>query len=181
MGWTHSTNVKGNAYSILVGLVYTVQMGLKEVGSEYLDWVMLAPHRVTGRLVWTRHWNFGFHKMHNFLSTWTTHHFSTILIHWFNLLLFDSSVGIALGYRWMIGVLGFDSRRGLGIFVFTTASRTALGPTQTPIQCVLGTLSLGIKRPGREADDSLPLMLRSKNEWSYTSTPPICLHGVVLS
>jgi hypothetical protein len=26
------------------------------------------------------------------------------------------------------------SRRGLGIFVFTTASRTPLGPTQLPIQ-----------------------------------------------
>jgi hypothetical protein len=25
------------------------------------------------------------------------------------------------------------------------------------------------------------LVPRSKNEWSYTSTPPICLHGVVLS
>jgi hypothetical protein len=30
----------------------------------------------------------------------------------------------------MIEVLGFDSRRGLGIFVFTTVSRKALGPTQ---------------------------------------------------
>jgi hypothetical protein len=28
------------------------------------------------------------------------------------------------------GVLGFDSRRGLGIFLFTTAFRTALWPTQ---------------------------------------------------
>jgi hypothetical protein len=28
-----------------------------------------------------------------------------------------------------IGVLGFDSRRGLGIFLFTTASTTVLGPT----------------------------------------------------
>jgi hypothetical protein len=35
---------------------------------------------------------------------------------------------------WTIGVLVFDSRRGLGIFLFTTASRTALGPTQPPIQ-----------------------------------------------
>jgi len=26
---------------------------------------------------------------------------------------------------WKIGVLGFDSRRGLGMFLFTTASRTA--------------------------------------------------------
>jgi hypothetical protein len=39
---------------------------------------------------------------------------------------------------WTIGILGFDSRRGLGSFLFTTASRTALGPTQPPIQCVSG-------------------------------------------
>jgi len=44
---------------------------------------------------------------------------------------------------------------GAGNF-FTTASRTALGHTQPPIQWVRGTLSLGIKRPGREADHSPP-------------------------
>jgi hypothetical protein len=55
-----------------------------------------------------------------------------------------------------IGVLMFDCRRGLGIFLFTTASRTALGPTQPPIQWVPGALSLGIKQPGREADHSPP-------------------------
>jgi hypothetical protein len=57
---------------------------------------------------------------------------------------------------WIIGVLGFDSRRGLGILLFTTASRTALGPTQPPIQWVPGAVSLGLKRPGREADYSHP-------------------------
>jgi hypothetical protein len=36
----------------------------------------------------------------------------------------------------MIGVLGFDSQQGLGIFLFTTTSRIALGPTQPPIQWV---------------------------------------------
>jgi hypothetical protein len=51
-------------------------------------------------------------------------------------------------------VLGLHSRRGMGIFLFTTASRTALGPTQPPIQWVPGALSLGVKRPGREADHS---------------------------
>jgi hypothetical protein len=45
---------------------------------------------------------------------------------------------------------------GAGIFLFTTASRTALGPTQPPIQWVLATLSLEVKRPGREADHSPP-------------------------
>jgi hypothetical protein len=72
---------------------------------------------------------------------------------------------------WTIGVLGFDSRRGLGIFLFTTASRTALEPTQPLIQWVPGSLSLGVKRPGREADHSLPSSAEVKNAWSYTSTP----------
>jgi hypothetical protein len=81
----------------------------------------------------------------------------------------------------MIGLLGFDSRRGLGIFLFTTASRTDLGPTQPPIQWVPGALSLGVKRLRCEADHSPPCSAEVKNEWSYTSTPPICLHGVVLS
>jgi hypothetical protein len=57
---------------------------------------------------------------------------------------------------WTIGVLGFDSQRGLGIFLFTTVSRTALGPTQPPVQWTIGALSRGVKRPGREADHSPP-------------------------
>jgi hypothetical protein len=70
----------------------------------------------------------------------------------------------------VIGVLGFDSWRGLGNFLFATASRPALGPTQPPIQWVPGILSLRVKRPGREAHYS-HLVPKSKNEWSYTSTP----------
>jgi hypothetical protein len=72
---------------------------------------------------------------------------------------------------WTIGVLGFDSRRGLGIFLFTIASRTALGPTQPPTQWVPGAFSLGVKRPGREADHSPPSSAEVKNAWSYTSAP----------
>jgi hypothetical protein len=44
----------------------------------------------------------------------------------------------------------------MGIFLFTTASKPALGPTQPPIQWVPGALSLGIKRPGRYANHSPP-------------------------
>jgi hypothetical protein len=56
---------------------------------------------------------------------------------------------------WTIGVLGFDSRRGLGI-ILITVSRTVLGPTQPPMQGVPGALSLVVKRPMREADHSYP-------------------------
>jgi hypothetical protein len=41
-------------------------------------------------------------------------------------------------------------------FLFSTVSRTALGPTQPPIQWVPRDVSLGVKPPGREADNSPP-------------------------
>jgi hypothetical protein len=65
---------------------------------------------------------------------------------------------------WAIGYLQFDSRRGLGIFRFTTASRTALGFSQPPIQRVPGALFLGVKQPGRDADHSPPSSAGVK-EW----------------
>jgi hypothetical protein len=71
---------------------------------------------------------------------------------------------------WNLGFHSFDSRWGLGIFLFT-ASRTALGPIQPPIQWVPGVLSLGEKRPEREADNSPPSSAEVKNAWSYTSPP----------
>jgi hypothetical protein len=91
-----------------------------------------------------------------------------------------SSVGIALGY-------GLDDRGSTvqfpaeaGNFSLTTVSRMALGPAQPPIQCVPGAFSQGIKRPECEADNSPPSIAEVKNAWSYTSTPPIRLHSVVL-
>jgi hypothetical protein len=54
------------------------------------------------------------------------------------------------------GRSGFDSRRRMGIFLFDTISRPALRSTQPPIQWVPGPPSLGLKRPGREADHSPP-------------------------
>jgi hypothetical protein len=44
---------------------------------------------------------------------------------------------------------------------------------------VPGVLSLGVKRPGREADHSPPSSAEVKNARSYTSIPPLRLHGVV--
>jgi hypothetical protein len=78
-------------------------------------------------------------------------------------------------------ILGFDFRRGLGIFLFTTASRMALGPTQPPIQWVPGALSLGLKRPGREADHLPPSSAEVKECVELYLHSPIRLHGVALN
>jgi len=49
------------------------------------------------------------------------------------------------------------------------------------IQWVPGSLSLGIKQQGHEADHSSPSSVEVKDAWSYTSTPPIRPCGVVLN
>jgi len=61
----------------------------------------------------------------------------TITIH------FDSYINLSFSFPWKRwatgygldyrGFGGFDSRRRVGIFLFSTASRTALGPSQPPI------------------------------------------------
>jgi hypothetical protein len=45
------------------------------------------------------------------------------------------------------------------------------GPTQPPIQWVAGSLSPGVKRSDREADNSPPASAEVKKMWIYTSTP----------
>jgi hypothetical protein len=60
--------------------------------------------------------------------------------------------------------------RGSG-FSFASASRLALGPVQPPILWVREDLTMGLKRPGREADYSSPSNAKVTNVWSYTSTP----------
>jgi hypothetical protein len=86
---------------------------------------------------------------------------------------------IALSYG--LDDWGLESREGLEIFLFTTAFRPALRPTQPPIKVIPGTLSLGVKRTGREADHSPPSSAEVKNVLIYTWAPPMRLHGVVLS
>jgi len=68
--------------------------------------------------------------------------------------------------------LGVRFRAGQPCFLFATAHRSALGLTPPPIQRVTGALSLGITRPGREADRSLLSSTEVKNAWSYTSIVP---------
>jgi len=61
------------------------------------------------------------------------------------------------------------SRRA-GNFLLSIPSRSALAPTQPPIQWVSEALSRGVMRPGREAGHSHSSGAEVKNAWSYTST-----------
>jgi hypothetical protein len=74
--------------------------------------------------------------------------------------------------------LWFDSLRELGIFLFTTGCRTALGPTHLPIQCVLGVLSVGVKWRGRESDRWPPSSAEVKEcvelNLHSPNTPSLC-------
>jgi len=80
---------------------------------------------------------------------------------------------------WTIGV-HFPAGAMMGLFLFTTASKTALGP-KTPIQRVPRALTPAVKRHGCEANHSPPSRADIKNAWSYIYTPPIRLQGVVLN
>jgi hypothetical protein len=64
----------------------------------------------------------------------------------------------------------FESRR-VENFPFSMSSRPALEPIQSPIQRAPGTLSPGVKRPGREAFYSPPTIAEAKKIYIYTSTP----------
>jgi hypothetical protein len=64
-------------------------------------------------------------------------------------------------------------------FLFSTSSRPTLGRIEPPIQWIPRALSLGVKRPGREADHSHPTSAGVKIIWIYTFIFPIRFHGAV--
>jgi hypothetical protein len=68
--------------------------------------------------------------------------------------------------KWGIGV---QFLAGAEIFLFSSASRPALGPTLCPIQLVLGVLLPEVKVLGHEADHSAP-----------SSAKVIRMNGVIL-
>jgi hypothetical protein len=69
--------------------------------------------------------------------------------------------------------------RGERIFPLTSVSRPALGPTQPPVQWVLGVLSLGLMRGRHVTLTTHPhLVPRSRVSRSYTSSPSKRLCGM---
>jgi hypothetical protein len=62
----------------------------------------------------------------------------------------------------------FNSCKGNdGIFLFATMSKQALGPNHPPNERVPGALT--------------PSSSEVMNAWNYTSTPTICIHGVMFN
>jgi len=70
---------------------------------------------------------------------------------------------------------GSIAGRASDLFLYVTASRSALESTQSRIQWVPAILSRGVKRPGRESDHSHPSSAEVKNARSYNSTHPYVL------
>jgi hypothetical protein len=99
-------------------------------------------------------WNFGYHlRFYKLSSFWRKNAFldlyDSVLIYAYHL-----NCGIATGY--VLDDWGVGFRVPLGSRIFSTSSRSALGSTQPPIQCVPEALSQGVKRPGRETYHSPP-------------------------
>ena len=72
----------------------------------------------------------------------------------------------------------FEPQQGQKIFLLYEAFIPPLGPTKSSSHWLIGVISSGSKRPGREVYHSPLTSTKVKNEWSYTSTPPLCLYCV---
>jgi hypothetical protein len=92
----------------------------------------------------------------------------------------NSWAGIA---QWYVaglraGCSGVRVQAGAGNISLNHGVQTGTGTHPASYPMVSGALSLGVKRPEREADHSHPSSAEVK---SYTSIPTIRLHGMVLS
>jgi hypothetical protein len=72
----------------------------------------------------------------------------------------DIDTGWTTGVRFPAGTRDFSLHHSV---------KTGSGVTQLPIQWVPGALSPGVKRPGREADDSPPSSTEVKNDFQRTT------------
>jgi hypothetical protein len=69
-----------------------------------------------------------------------------------------------------VGCLGFESRKGRDISLLQNVQKGyGVHPASSPV--VTGVLSPGIKRPGREINDSSPSNAEVKNQSLYFYSP----------
>lgn len=79
------------------------------------------------------------------------------------------------GRLWNRGLIPY-SRTECSLHRFTPA----VGSPQPPIQRLLGGLYPGLKRPGRQSNQSPPSSVKVKNAWRYTSTPCVFMAWCVI-
>jgi hypothetical protein len=60
------------------------------------------------------------------------------------------------------------------IFLFSTASRLTLGPTQTPIQWVPGALPQGVEQQGHVAERLPPSSAEAQKSGAIPPLPHMC-------
>ena len=68
---------------------------------------------------------------------------------------------------------GSNSGTGMGLVNSSKLPERSWGPSMDTV-----VVSTEIKRSGREAYHTPSYGAEVTNMWSYTSTPPLCLHGV---
>jgi len=72
----------------------------------------------------------------------------------------------------MHGTMSLKKRQDSLLYI--KASKPFLGSTQPPVEGVPVALTVGAKRPVREADYSHPVSDENKKQWSCNSTNPWC-------
>ena len=87
--------------------------------------------------------------------------------------LFDIATGLTTRDSW------FDSPQYCNIYVISQGFIPTTKPTQSPVKCKVGQLSLGIKQPGREAVQSLA-RTKNMNAWRYTSATLVPAYTAVI-
>jgi hypothetical protein len=113
----------------------------------------------------------------------TIHKYTIILLLSLLLLLKSHDISVCIALDYGLDDRGSRVRLPAGAGNFSLHHRVQNGSGDHPASYPMGTgaLYLGVKQLGREADHSPPYSAEVKNAWSYTSTPPIYLHGLVLS
>jgi hypothetical protein len=77
-----------------------------------------------------------------------------------------------------LGGSGFESQQGVGDFFSSPKYPDRPQSPPTHLFNGVGFYFLESGGPGRDVDHSLPSSTEVKNEWSYTSVPPMCLYDV---
>jgi hypothetical protein len=112
------------------------------------------------------------------LYCWYKKKYRKLVFHYF--LAISKSYSFIFSISTFNYIPGFDSRQEQEIFIFFTASRPAVGPTQAPIQWVQGVLSREQSGWNVKLTTHLHLVPSSGMVELYFHSP-IRLHGMVLN